>query len=52
MSLLRKAVGMGYRNPDIYRTATALDSLRGRNDFKKLMAELETRVGPKAKPKD
>ena len=51
MSLLRKAVDLGYRNPDIYRTAIPLDSLRSRNDFKKLMAELESKIGPKAKRK-
>ena len=28
------------------------DPLRGREDFKKLLAELEAKAGPKAKPKD
>jgi hypothetical protein len=28
------------------------DPLRGRDDFKKLLAELEAKSGPKAKPKD
>src|SRR5262249_9229702 len=28
------------------------DALRGRDDFKKLLAELEAKAGPKAKPKD
>jgi hypothetical protein len=28
------------------------DPLRGREDFKKLLAEWEARSGPKAKPKD
>ena len=28
------------------------DALRGRDDFQKLLAELEARSGPKAKPKD
>jgi len=49
--LLRKAVDWGYRNPDIYRTAIPLDPLRSRNDFKKLMAELKSKIGPKARPK-
>ena len=30
VALLRKAVGVGYRNPDAYRTEDALDPLRGR----------------------
>src|SRR5262249_36940310 len=33
MGLVRKAVGMGYRNMDAYRTEVALDPLRGRGDF-------------------
>jgi hypothetical protein len=28
------------------------DALRGREDFQKLMAEVEAKSGPKAKPKD
>jgi hypothetical protein len=28
------------------------DAVRGRDDFKKLLAELEAKSGPKAKPKD
>ena len=28
------------------------DALRGRADFQKLVAELEAKAGPKAKPKD
>ena len=32
--------------------APEFDALRGRDDFKKLMAELEAKAGPKASPKD
>jgi hypothetical protein len=28
------------------------DAIRGRDDFKKLMAELEAKAGPKAKPNE
>ncbi len=41
MAVLRQAVSMGYRNPDAYRTESALDPLRKREDFKKLAEELE-----------
>ena len=41
ISLLRQAVANGYRKPDAYRTDTALDPLRKREDFKKLIDELE-----------
>jgi serine/threonine-protein kinase len=40
MTLLHKAVGMGYRNPAAYRTEDALDPLRTRDDFKLLMMDL------------
>ena len=40
MTLLRKAVGVGYRNPDAYRTEDALDPLRGRDDFRLLMMDI------------
>jgi tetratricopeptide (TPR) repeat protein len=43
MGLLRKAVGMGYRDFDTFRTDLALDPLRERDDFKKLLAELENK---------
>jgi serine/threonine-protein kinase len=39
MALLHKAVGVGYRNPDAYRTEDALDPLRGRDDFRLLMMD-------------
>jgi eukaryotic-like serine/threonine-protein kinase len=41
MALLRKAVDAGHRDPTEFRAADALDPLRGREDFKKLVAELE-----------
>jgi hypothetical protein len=31
---------MGYRNPDAYRTESALDPLRTRHDFRVLMMDL------------
>jgi hypothetical protein len=40
MALLRQAVGMGYRNPGTYRTETALDPLRGREEFVLLLFDL------------
>jgi hypothetical protein len=39
MTLLRKAVGMGYRNAGIFRTEAALDLLRDRDDFRLLMMD-------------
>ena len=39
MAVLRQAVSMGYRNPDAYRTESALDPLREREDFRKLIEE-------------
>ncbi len=40
MALLRRAALMGYRDPVTYRTETALDSLRGREDFRLLLLDL------------
>ena len=37
---LREAVTMGYRNPDAYRTESALDPLRKRPDFQGLMMDI------------
>jgi hypothetical protein len=48
MASLRKAISAGYRNAADYRTDAALDSLRKREDFKKLIEELEK--PPPAKP--
>ena len=41
MEWLHRAVANGYRNMNQLRIDSALDSLRNRPDFKKLMAELE-----------
>ena len=41
MEWLRRAVANGYRNANQLRIESALDPLRDRADFKKLMAELE-----------
>jgi len=41
MTVLRKAVDTGFRAPNVFRTETALDPLRGRDDCKKLLEELE-----------
>jgi tetratricopeptide (TPR) repeat protein len=47
ISILRQAVWLGYRDPDPYRTESALDPLREREDFKKLVAGLEKKNPPK-----
>jgi tetratricopeptide (TPR) repeat protein len=49
-ALLKRAVGMGYRNPDAYRTEDALDPLRGRDDFGILMMDLAMPAEPFASP--
>ncbi len=49
MALLRKAVGMGYRDAGAFRIESALDPLREREDFKKLLAELEQKSATKPK---
>ena len=49
MALLRKAVDAGYGNIHEYRTEDALDPLREREDFKKLLTELEQKSA--AQPK-
>ena len=41
IGLLKKAIDTGYRNAAAFRTESALDSLRKREDFKKLLEELE-----------
>ena len=40
MAGLRQAVSLGYRDPDSYRTESALDPLRNRPDFQALMMDL------------
>ena len=49
MALLRKAVGMGYRDPVAVRTDSALDPFHQREDFQKLVQEVEQNSA--AKPK-
>jgi tetratricopeptide (TPR) repeat protein len=48
---LRDAINAGWNQSDELKEPD-FDALRGRDDFKKLLAELEARSGPKAKPKD
>ena len=40
MALLRQAGTMGFRNPNAYRTESALDPLRNRSDFQAMMMDL------------
>ena len=46
MALLRKAVGLGYRNIDAFRTEDALDPLHGREDFRLLSLDLAMPADP------
>jgi serine/threonine-protein kinase len=41
MGLLRKAIGMGYRNVNVFRTESALDPLRARDDFRLLIMDID-----------
>jgi hypothetical protein len=41
VELLRQAVAKGFWDVDSMKKDTDLDGLRGRDDFKKLMAQLE-----------
>jgi eukaryotic-like serine/threonine-protein kinase len=49
LALLRQAAGIGYRAPNTYRTETALDPLRGRDDFRLLMMDLAMPANPLAR---
>jgi hypothetical protein len=49
MGSLHKAVAMGYRSPDSYRTEDALDPLRDRDDFRALMIDLAVPAEPFAR---
>ena len=51
VAALRDAVGADWNQPDELKEPE-YDVLRGRDDFQKLVAELEAKAGPKAKPKD
>jgi tetratricopeptide (TPR) repeat protein len=44
MELLRKALSVGFANLHYLRTDPGLDSLRSRDDFKKLLADLEKKI--------
>ena len=46
MALLGRAVAMGYRSPDGFGTEDALDSLRGRDDFRLLLMDLAMPADP------
>ena len=46
VAFLARAVELGGFSLAAYRTEAALDPLRGREDFRKLMAELEREPGP------
>jgi tetratricopeptide (TPR) repeat protein len=51
VATLRDAIGAGWaRRAELKESE--FDPLRGREDFRKLLAELEVKVGTKAKPKD
>ena len=49
MALLHKAVAMGYRTLDFFRTEDALDPLRDRDDFRRLMMDLAFPAEPFAR---
>ena len=51
MEWLGRAVANGYRNTNQLRIESALDPLRNRADFKKLMAELEKNAPPQQEKK-
>ena len=46
MEWLGRAVANGFRNTNLLRVESALDPLRDRAEFKKLMAELEKNTPP------
>ena len=48
VAVLGQALTMGYRNPDSYRTESALDPLRNRLDFRLLMMDLSFPKDPLA----
>ena len=49
IALLRRAVTLGYRSFDSYRTESALDPLRNRHDFRALMMDLGFPTDPFAR---
>ncbi len=50
MELLRRAVSMDYRDLDGFRTESALEPLRNRNDFRLMTMDLEMPARPFATP--
>jgi hypothetical protein len=46
MTSLSRAVALGYRNPDIFRSEDSLGPLRGRDDFRLLMMDLALPADP------
>lgn len=50
MELLNQAVKTGYNNAKRLNTDSDLKSLRERDDFKKLVAEVESRANPHPPP--
>ena len=49
IAVLRRAVAMGYRSPDAFRTESALDALRQRTDFRALISDLAFPMKPLAR---
>jgi eukaryotic-like serine/threonine-protein kinase len=49
MTLLRQAVRMGYRDLNVYRTESAIDPLRERDEFRLLMMDLAMPADPLAR---
>jgi hypothetical protein len=47
IALLRQAVARGYKDAAHMKRDTDLDALRGRDDFKQLLAEMEAAAGAK-----
>ncbi len=50
VELLRKAVAAGWSDAAHMKEDADLDPLRGRDDFRKLLAELEKKFPPKKEP--
>ncbi len=51
MALLHQAVAKGFRNAALFRTDDALDPLRGREDFRRLLMDLDFPAEPFAAPR-
>ncbi len=46
MALLRRAIAIGFRNPDTFRNEPALEPLRDRDDFRLLLLDLSFPADP------